>query len=215
LLIHGDAAFAGRGIVAETLNMSQLPGYGTGGTLHVVVNNQIGFTTLPEDARSSMYATDVAKMIEVPILHVNGDDPLAVLFVTQMSLDFRQEFGRDAVIDMYCYRRFGHNEGDEPSFTQPHLYARIEERPPVAQLYKKELFEAGTLGEDEAASLEAEFEMRLELVLQEVNQSRKKPRAQARQGIPAFFSRSTDEGKPTAISRDASSDRRTDRVRKL
>ena len=109
-----------------------------------------------------MYATDVAKMIEVPILHVNGDDPLAVLFVTQMSLDFRQEFGRDAVIDMYCYRRFGHNEGDEPSFTQPDLYAKIKEQPSVTQLYKKELIEAGTLSDDEAASLEAEFEMRLE-----------------------------------------------------
>ncbi|HZJ38072.1 MAG TPA: thiamine pyrophosphate-dependent enzyme, partial [Chthoniobacterales bacterium] len=168
LLIHGDAAFAGQGIVAETLNMSQLEGYGTGGTVHVVVNNQIGFTTLPVDARSSMYATDVAKMIEVPILHVNGDDPLAVLFVTQMALDFRQKFGRDVVIDMYCYRRFGHNEGDEPSFTQPELYKKIEEHPSVAQLYKKELIETGTLSDDEAASLEAEFEMRLELVLQEV-----------------------------------------------
>src|SRR4029079_19245699 len=137
-------------------------------TVHVVVNNQIGFTTLPEDARSSMYATDIAKMIEVPILHVNGDDPLAVMFATQMSLDFRQQFGRDAVIDIYCYRRYGHNEGDEPSFTQPDLYARIQARPSVAQLYKKELIEVGTLSADEAASLEAEFEMRLELVLQEV-----------------------------------------------
>src|SRR5438874_1936031 len=110
LLIHGDAAFAGQGIVAETLNLSQLHGYGTGGTVHVVVNNQIGFTTLPEDARSSMYATDVAKMIEAPILHVNGEDPLALKFVTEMALDFRQEFGRDVVIDMYCYRKHGHQE---------------------------------------------------------------------------------------------------------
>ena len=144
LLIHGDAAFAGQGIVAETLNMSQLPGYGTGGTVHVVVNNQIGFTTLPEDARSSMYCTDIAKMIEAPIFHVNGDDPLAVMLVTELALDFRQEFGRDVVIDMYCYRRYGHNEGDEPSFTQPDLYAQIDKRPSVAQLYKQELLEAGS-----------------------------------------------------------------------
>jgi 2-oxoglutarate dehydrogenase E1 component len=203
LLIHGDAAFAGQGIVAETLNMSQLPGYGTGGTVHVVVNNQIGFTTLPEDARSSMYATDVAKMIEVPILHVNGDDPLAVLFATQMSLNFRQEFGRDAVIDMYCYRRFGHNEGDEPSFTQPDLYAKIQERPSVAQLYKKELIEAGTLSADEAASLEAEFEMRLELVLQEVKSIEEETadgQARFKESTAIFQPQYCDEGEPTAIS---------------
>ena len=145
LLIHGDAAFAGQGIVAETLNMSQLHGYSTGGTVHIVVNNQIGFTTLPEDARSSMYATDVAKMIEVPIFHVNGDDPIAVRFVTETALDFRQEFGRDVVIDMYCYRRYGHNEGDEPLFTQPDLYAKIAKRPSVAKLYKQQLLEAGVL----------------------------------------------------------------------
>jgi 2-oxoglutarate dehydrogenase E1 component len=202
LLIHGDAAFAGQGIVAETLNMSQLPGYGTGGTLHVVVNNQIGFTTLPEDARSSMYATDIAKMIEVPILHVNGDDPLAVLFVTQMSLDFRQEFGRDAVIDMYCYRRFGHNEGDEPSFTQPDLYARIQERPAVAQLYKKELIEAGILSDDEAASLEAEFEMRLELVLQEVKSIEEETansQARFKESTAVFQPQYCEESRPTAI----------------
>src|SRR6476660_8580626 len=168
LLIHGDAAFAGQGIVAETLNMSQLHGYCTGGTMHVVVNNQIGFTTLPEDARSSMYATDIAKMIEVPIFHVNGDDPIAVRFVTETALDFRQEFGRDVVIDMYCYRRYGHNEGDEPLFTQPDLYAKIAKRPSVAQLYKKELLESGVLTEDDAASLEAEFELRLEMTQDEV-----------------------------------------------
>src|ERR1043166_8176684 len=168
LLIHGDAAFAGQGIVAETLNMSQLHGYGTGGTVHVVVNNQIGFTTLPEDARSSMYATDIAKMIEAPIFHVNGDDPLACMFVSHLALDFRQEFGRDVVIDLYCYRKYGHQEVDEPSFTQPDLYAKIEKRPSVTQLYKRELLDAGTLSPDDAASLETEFDLRLEITLQEV-----------------------------------------------
>src|SRR6059058_788673 len=168
LLIHGDAAFAGQGIVAETLNMSQLPGYSTGGTVHVVVNNQIGFTTLPEDARSSMYATDIAKMIEVPIFHVNSDDPLACMQVSKLALDFRQEFGRDIVIDMYCYRRYGHNEGDEPAFTQPDLYAKIDKHLSVAQLYKRELLEAGTLTEDDAASLETEMNLRLEMALDTV-----------------------------------------------
>ncbi len=168
LLVHGDAAFMGQGIVAETLNLSQLHGYSTGGTIHVIVNNQIGFTTLPEDARSSMYASDVAKMIEAPIFHVNGDDPLAVKFVTDVAFDFRQEFGRDVVIDMYCYRRYGHNEGDEPSFTQPDLYARIDKRPSVTQIFKRELLEAGTLTEDDAASLETEFDLRLEMARDEV-----------------------------------------------
>ncbi len=203
LLVHGDAAFAGQGIVAETLNMSQLAGYGTGGTVHVVVNNQIGFTTLPEDARSSMYATDIAKMIEVPILHVNGDDPLAVMFVTQMALDFRQEFGRDAVIDLYCYRRFGHNEGDEPSFTQPDLYAKIQQRPTVAQLYKRELIEAGRMSEEEAASLEAEFEMRLELVLQEVKaleDMKTDEQARFKESTAVFQPHYSSGSKPTAIS---------------
>src|SRR3989442_1337652 len=168
LLLHGDAAFAGQGIVAETLNMSQLHGYGTGGTVHVVVNNQIGFTTLPEDARSSMYATDIAKMIEVPIFHLNGDDPLACMQVSKLALDFRQEFGRDIVIDMYCYRRYGHNEGDEPAFTQPDLYAKIDKHPSVAQLYKRELLESGALTEDDAASLETEMDLRLEMALDNV-----------------------------------------------
>jgi 2-oxoglutarate dehydrogenase E1 component len=203
LLIHGDAAFAGQGIVAETLNMSQLHGYGTGGTVHVVVNNQIGFTTLPEDARSSMYATDIAKMIEVPIFHVNGDDPLAVEFVTELALDFRQEFGRDVVIDMYCYRRYGHNEGDEPSFTQPDLYAKIQKRPPVAQLFKKELIDAGKLSADEAASLEAEFEMRLELVLQEVKSIEAEEatdKARFQESTAVFQPQYTSDGTPTAIT---------------
>lgn len=205
VLIHGDAAFAGQGIVAETLNMSQLHGYGTGGTVHVVVNNQIGFTTLPEDARSSMYATDIAKMIEVPIFHVNGDDPLAVDFVTELAFDFRQEFGRDAVIDMYCYRRYGHNEGDEPSFTQPDLYAKIQKRPPVAQIFKKELIDAGKLSGDEAASLEAEFEMRLELVLQEVKSVEEEEatdKARFQESTAVFQPQYTGECRPTAISEE-------------
>ena len=168
LLIHGDAAFAGQGIVMETLQMSQLHGYGTGGTVHVVVNNQIGFTTLPEDARSSMYATDVAKMIEVPIFHVNGDDPLACMQVSQLALDFRQEFGRDVVIDMYCYRRYGHNEGDEPAFTQPDLYAKIDKHPSAGKSYKQELLETGSLSEDDAVSLETEMDLRLEMALDTV-----------------------------------------------
>ncbi|HEX4629647.1 MAG TPA: 2-oxoglutarate dehydrogenase E1 component [Chthoniobacterales bacterium] len=203
LLIHGDAAFAGQGMVAETLNMSQLHGYGTGGTVHVVVNNQIGFTTLPEDARSSMYATDIAKMIEAPIFHVNGDDPIAVDFVTELALDFRQEFRRDAVIDMYCYRRYGHNEGDEPSFTQPDLYAKIQKRPPVAQLFKQDLIDAGKLSGDEAASLEAEFEMRLELVLQEVKSIEAEEatdKSRFQESTAVFQPHYTAEGEPTAIS---------------
>src|SRR5216110_561443 len=203
LLVHGDAAFAGQGMVAETLNMSQLHGYGTGGTVHIVVNNQIGFTTLPEDARSSMYATDIAKMIEAPIFHVNGDDPLAVEFVTELAFDFRQEFRRDAVIDMYCYRRYGHNEGDEPSFTQPNLYAKIQKRPAVAQLFKQELIDTGKLSAEEAASLEAECEMRLELVLQEVKSIEAEEatdKARFQESTAVFQPQYTGEGKPTAIS---------------
>src|SRR5213082_1222807 len=203
LLVHGDAAFIGQGIVAETLNLSQLAGYGTGGTVHIVVNNQIGFTSLPKDARSSMYSTDIAKMIEAPIFHVNGDDPLAVKFVSDMGFDFRQRFGLDVVIDMYCYRRYGHNEGDEPSFTQPDLYAKIQKRPPVAQLFKKELIDAGKLSADEAASLEAEFEMRLELVLQEVKSVEEEEatdKARFQESTAVFQPKYTGECKPTAIS---------------
>jgi 2-oxoglutarate dehydrogenase E1 component len=203
LLVHGDAAFIAQGIVAETLNLSQLHGYTTGGTIHVVVNNQIGFTTLPKDARSSRYATDIAKMIEAPIFHVNGDDPLAVKFVSDLAFDFRQQFGRDVVIDLYCYRRYGHNEGDEPSFTQPDLYAKIEKRPSVTQLYKRELLEAGTLTEDDAASLETEFALRLEMTRDEVNAIEKRranQKARFRESTAIFQRAYSSESEPTAIS---------------
>ncbi len=205
LLLHGDAAFAGQGIVAETLNMSQLPGYSTGGTVHVVVNNQIGFTTLPEEGRSSMYATDVAKMIEAPIFHVNGDDPLAVRFVTEMAIDFRQEFGRDVVIDMYCYRKHGHQEIDEPSFTQPDLYARIDKRPSITQLYKRQLLEAGTLSQDDVVSLETEFQLRLDLPLENVKAREKEKtdeQAKFRESTAVFQREYTSSSESTAISNE-------------
>ncbi|MDE3199059.1 MAG: multifunctional oxoglutarate decarboxylase/oxoglutarate dehydrogenase thiamine pyrophosphate-binding subunit/dihydrolipoyllysine-residue succinyltransferase subunit [Acidobacteriota bacterium] len=135
ILIHGDAAFAGQGVVAETLNLSQLEGYSTGGTIHLVINNQIGFTTLPEDSRSTLYATDIARMVQAPIFHVNGDDPEASIRVMRLAFDYRQQFGRDVVVDMICYRRHGHNETDDPAYTQPTMYKKIEKLPSVANQY--------------------------------------------------------------------------------
>src|SRR5205823_6605754 len=161
LLIHGDAAFAGQGLVAETLNLSQLAGFRTGGTVHLVVNNQIGFTTAPSDARSTTYCTDVAKMIQVPIFHVNGEDPEAAVYVAELALDFRQTFGRDVVIDMYCYRRHGHNEGDEPSFTQPLMYAKIKDRPTLSEVYTEQLILRGDLTVDEDEAIVKEFQDKL------------------------------------------------------
>ncbi len=203
LLVHGDAAFIAQGIVAETLNLSQLHGYSTGGTIHIVVNNQIGFTTLPKDARSSTYSTDIAKMIEAPIFHVNGDDPLAVKFVSDMAFDFRQRFGRDVVIDLSCYRRYGHNEGDEPSFTQPDLYAKIDKHPSVTQLYKRQLLEIGTLSEDDAVSLETEFSLRLEMTRDEVDAIEKRKageKAKFKESTAIFQPEYSSESEPTAIS---------------
>jgi 2-oxoglutarate dehydrogenase E1 component len=145
ILLHGDAAFAGQGIVWECLSFSGLPGYGTGGTIHFIVNNQVGFTTSPQFGRSSPYPSDVAKGVQAPILHVNGDDPEAVTFCCKMATEFRQTFGRDIVIDMWCYRRFGHNEGDEPSFTQPEMYAAIKTHPPISEIYAKRLIAEGVV----------------------------------------------------------------------
>jgi 2-oxoglutarate dehydrogenase E1 component len=161
LLIHGDAAFAGQGLVAETLNLSNLEGYTTGGTLHVVVNNQIGFTTSPSDARSTTYCTDVVKMLQAPIFHVNAEDPEAAAFVAELALEFRQTFNRDVVIDMYCYRRHGHNEGDEPSFTQPIMYRKIRERPTLSEVFTETLILRGDLTADETEAIDEEFQSKL------------------------------------------------------
>ncbi|RMH49098.1 MAG: multifunctional oxoglutarate decarboxylase/oxoglutarate dehydrogenase thiamine pyrophosphate-binding subunit/dihydrolipoyllysine-residue succinyltransferase subunit, partial [Bacteroidetes bacterium] len=149
LLIHGDAAFAGQGVVAETLNLSQLRGYSTGGTIHIVINNQIGFTTIPSDARSSTYATDIARMIQAPIFHVNGDDPEACVRVARLALDYRQVFNKDVVIDMLCYRVHGHNEGDEPTYTQPLLYRKIEEKRSPRKIYTESLLRRGEMSPEE------------------------------------------------------------------
>ena len=169
ILIHGDAAFAGQGLVAETLNLSQLHGYRTGGTIHLVVNNQIGFTTAPTDSRSTRYCTDVAKMIEVPIFHVNGDDPEAVIYVGELALDFRETFGLDVVIDMVCYRRHGHNEGDEPAFTQPLMYGKIKERKTVRELYTERLVNSGEITREEAETIYETFGEKMQEVYDEVH----------------------------------------------
>ena len=162
ILLHGDAAFAGQGSVAEVLNLSQLPGYRTGGTIHLIINNQIGFTTMPADARSSAYATDVAKMIEAPIFHVNGEEPMELYWVSQFALEFRQKFGRDIVIDMYCYRRQGHNEADQAAFTQPLVSKLIAARETFGQVYKRQLVADGILSQADSDALEAAIWERLE-----------------------------------------------------
>jgi 2-oxoglutarate decarboxylase len=167
LLIHGDAAFAGQGVVAETLNMSSLPGYETGGTVHLVINNQLGFTTNPESARSSVYATDVAKMVQAPVFHVNGDDPEACVRVGRLAFAFRQAFHKDVVIDMVCYRRFGHNEQDDPSLTQPLLYQLIKEHRSVRKLYTETLVRRGDITLEEAEEALSDFSRRLQTALDE------------------------------------------------
>ena len=157
VLIHGDAAFAGQGVVAECFAMSGLPGHNTGGTIHIIVNNQIGFTTAPRFARSSPYPSDLAKMVEAPILHVNGDDPEAVVHCAKIATEFRQKFNRDVVIDMVCYRRFGHNEGDEPSFTQPLMYKKIRTHPSTLQIYGKKLNAQGLISQQEIETQQRKF----------------------------------------------------------
>ena len=171
ILLHGDAAFAGQGVVAEVLNMSQLKGYQTGGTIHIVINNQIGYTTLPEDARSTRYSTDVAKMLMVPIFHVHGEDPEAVVNVARLAAEYRYEFHKDVVIDVICYRRYGHNEGDEPYFTQPLMYDRIRQREPLNRSYGRRLVEENVVSADEVARMDAEINGELEAAFNTVHGS--------------------------------------------
>ncbi len=163
LLIHGDAAFAGQGVVAECFGLSDLKGYKTGGSLHFIVNNQIGFTTYPRYSRSSPYPSDVAKMIEALIFHVNGDDPEAVVFAAKVATEYRQRFAKPVVIDMFCYRRFGHNEGDEPSFTQPLMYKKIRSHPSTLDIYSKKLVGEGVITEAEIEKMKADWRARLEV----------------------------------------------------
>ncbi|MDT0115713.1 multifunctional oxoglutarate decarboxylase/oxoglutarate dehydrogenase thiamine pyrophosphate-binding subunit/dihydrolipoyllysine-residue succinyltransferase subunit [Microbacterium sp. PRF11] len=171
ILVHGDAAFAGQGVVVETLQMSQLRGYRTGGTIHVVVNNQVGFTTTPTDARTSVYATDVAKTIQAPILHVNGDDPEAVVRAAELAFLYREEFHRDIVIDLVCYRRRGHNEGDDPSMTQPLMTNLIEAKRSVRRLYTESLVGRGDITEDEYEQAKRDFQSRLEVAFADTHEA--------------------------------------------
>ncbi|MEU6401247.1 multifunctional oxoglutarate decarboxylase/oxoglutarate dehydrogenase thiamine pyrophosphate-binding subunit/dihydrolipoyllysine-residue succinyltransferase subunit [Streptomyces sp. NPDC046985] len=175
--IHGDAAFAGQGVVAETLNMSQLRGYRTGGSVHIVINNQVGFTAAPESSRSSMYATDVARMIEAPIFHVNGDDPEAVVRVARLAFEFRQAFNKDVVIDLICYRRRGHNESDNPAFTQPLMYDLIDKKRSVRKLYTESLIGRGDITLEEAEQALQDYQGQLEKVFTEVREATSQPAA--------------------------------------
>ncbi|MFI9560531.1 multifunctional oxoglutarate decarboxylase/oxoglutarate dehydrogenase thiamine pyrophosphate-binding subunit/dihydrolipoyllysine-residue succinyltransferase subunit [Nonomuraea endophytica] len=176
VLIHGDAAFAGQGVVAETLNLSQLRGYRTGGSIHIVVNNQVGFTTSPASSRSSVYATDVARMIQAPIFHVNGDDPEAVVRVGQLAYEYRQAFRKDVVIDLICYRRRGHNEGDNPAFTQPLMYDLIDAKRSTRKLYTEALIGRGDITVEEAESALRDYQAKLEQAFTEVREAAKQPR---------------------------------------
>ncbi|WP_204164721.1 multifunctional oxoglutarate decarboxylase/oxoglutarate dehydrogenase thiamine pyrophosphate-binding subunit/dihydrolipoyllysine-residue succinyltransferase subunit [Nocardioides daejeonensis] len=175
LLVHGDAAFAGQGVVAETLNLSQLRGYRTGGTIHVVVNNQVGFTTSPGSSRSSLYCTDVARMVQAPIFHVNGDDPEACIRVARLAFQYRQAFNKDVVIDLVCYRRRGHNEGDDPSYTQPLMYDLIEQKRSVRKLYTESLIGRGDITIEEAEQVLRDYQQQLERVFTEVREATSQP----------------------------------------
>jgi len=203
ILLHGDAAFAGQGVVAETLNLSQLRGYRTGGTIHVIVNNQVGFTTSPRHSRSSVYSTDVARMVQAPIFHVNGDDPEACVRVARLAFEFRQAFKKDVVIDMICYRRRGHNEGDDPSYTQPLMYDLIEQKRSVRKLYTEALIGRGDITIEEAEEALRDYQSQLERVFEETREATVTPAA-AYTTVPSYPAKPSvgAAGVRTAVSAD-------------
>jgi multifunctional 2-oxoglutarate metabolism enzyme len=204
VLIHGDAAFAGQGVVPETLNMAALRGYKTGGTIHLVINNQVGFTTPPSESRSTVYSTDVAKSIQAPIFHVNGDDPEAIVRVAQLAFEFRQEFKNDAVIDLICYRRRGHNEGDDPSMTQPLMYNLIEAKRSVRTLYVESLVGRGDITKEEFEAANSDFQAKLENAFVEVHEAMAAPieLIPRRVGIGTTASDAPEITRPTAITKE-------------
>ncbi|HYH68979.1 MAG TPA: 2-oxoglutarate dehydrogenase E1 component [Urbifossiella sp.] len=186
ILIHGDAAFAGQGVVMETLNLSNLAGYKTGGTIHLVVNNQIGFTTNPRDARSTEYCTDIAKFIQAPVFHVNAEDPEACVYAAELAFEFRQRFKRDVVIDLVCYRKWGHNEGDEPAFTQPLEYKNIRARDPISKVYSRALVEGpSAFTEEMTTAIETEFHQKLEEAVREADRAAAEYRTKLDQALKA------------------------------
>jgi 2-oxoglutarate dehydrogenase E1 component len=203
-LVHGDAAFAGQGVVPETMQLAQLDGFKTGGTIHVVVNNQVGFTTLPKDSRSSIYSTDFAKGIQAPIFHVNGDDPEAVVRVAQLAFEYRQQFKKDVVIDIVCYRRRGHNEGDDPSMTQPMMYNLIEAKRSVRTLYMDNLIGRGDITQEEFDEANARFQGSLENAFVEVHEAMSQPVALPERpvGIGTTASEKQELVRPTAVARE-------------
>lgn len=198
LLVHGDAAFAGQGIVAETLNLSQLPGYTTGGTIHVVINNQVGFTTLPTDARSTRYCTDITRMLRCPVFHVNGEDPEAVVQVVRLATEFRQRYRKDVVIDLYCYRKHGHNEGDEPRFTQPVMYRAIDAKKTVREMYVDHLVGLGKITAERAEEIKDRRRVELEAALQETRNGDFVAPVDAMQGLWTRYFGGRDEEVPDA-----------------